>query len=88
VRCFLEKEVLARLKVGKGDTLYITETPQGVALTPYDPAFEEHNQRAAFLSAGLFLPLNGHRLTASEADATLAVFSLAAGDWSEADFAS
>lgn len=37
----LPKEVLARLKVGKGDTLYITETPEGVALTPYDPAFEE-----------------------------------------------
>lgn len=35
------KEVLAKLKVGKGDTLYVTETPGGVALTPYDPAFEE-----------------------------------------------
>jgi putative addiction module antidote len=37
----LPKEVLAKLKVGKGDTLYVTETPGGVALTPYDPAFEE-----------------------------------------------
>lgn len=50
--------------------------------------FVDGNKRAAFLSAGLFLALNGHRLTASQADATLAVFSLAAGDWSEADFAS
>lgn len=50
--------------------------------------FVDGNKRAAFLSAGLFLGLNGRRLTASQADATLAVFSLAAGDWSEADFAS
>ena len=37
----LPKEVLARLKVEKGDMLYITETPAGVALTPYDPSFED-----------------------------------------------
>ena len=37
----LPKELLARLKVDKGDALYITETPAGVALTPYDPSFEE-----------------------------------------------
>ena len=36
----LPKELLARLKVDKGDALYITETPTGVALTPYDPSFE------------------------------------------------
>ena len=36
----LPKEALARLKVSKGDTLYITETPDGDRLTPYDPAFE------------------------------------------------
>ncbi|HEY2925710.1 AbrB/MazE/SpoVT family DNA-binding domain-containing protein [Piscinibacter sp.] len=41
VGVILPKEVLARLKVEKGDTLYITETPGGVALTPYDPSFEE-----------------------------------------------
>ena len=37
----LPKELLTRLKVDKGDTLYITETPAGVALTAYDPNFEE-----------------------------------------------
>lgn len=37
----LPKEALARLKVAKGDTLYITETPDGYRLTPYSPAFEE-----------------------------------------------
>ena len=36
----LPKEALARLKVAKGDTLYITETPDGYRLTPYDPDFE------------------------------------------------
>ena len=36
----LPKEALARLKVSEGDTLYITETPDGYRLTPYDPAFE------------------------------------------------
>ena len=37
----LPKELLARLKVDKGDALYITDTPDGVALTAYDPKFEE-----------------------------------------------
>lgn len=40
VGVILPKEVLARLKVGKGDTLYVTETPDGLAVTPYDPTFE------------------------------------------------
>jgi putative addiction module antidote len=35
----LPKEVLARLKVGKGDTLYLTEAPEGYRITPYDPEF-------------------------------------------------
>lgn len=37
----LPKEVLARLKVTKGDTLHLSDTPTGIALTPYDPTFEE-----------------------------------------------
>jgi putative addiction module antidote len=41
VGVILPKEVLARLKLEKGDTVYITETPGGFALTPFDPAFEE-----------------------------------------------
>lgn len=41
VGVILPKEVLARLKVEKGDSLYVTETPGGVTLTPYDPSFEE-----------------------------------------------
>ena len=49
--------------------------------------FVDGNKRAAFLSVGLFLGLNGWRLTASQAEATLAEFALAGGDWEEAAFA-
>ncbi len=45
------------------------------------------NKRAAFLSAGLFLALNGFRLTASQVDATQAVLALAGSEISEEAFA-
>jgi putative addiction module antidote len=35
----LPKEMLSKLKVQKGDTLYVTETPEGLQLTPYDEHF-------------------------------------------------
>ena len=37
----LSKEMLTRLRVGKGDQLYFTETPDGVELTAYRPNFAE-----------------------------------------------
>ena len=37
VGVILPKELLAKLRVEKGDTIYVTETPDGLALTPYDP---------------------------------------------------
>jgi len=37
----LTKDVLARLKVQKGDTLYISDTRDGIELTPYDQEFAE-----------------------------------------------
>jgi putative addiction module antidote len=40
VGVILPKEVLARLKVEKGDVVYLTESPDGVRITPHDPAFE------------------------------------------------
>jgi putative addiction module antidote len=37
----LSKEILARLRVGRGDSLYLTEAPDGsFRLTPSDPDFE------------------------------------------------
>jgi putative addiction module antidote len=37
----LPKEVLAKLRVSKGDTLYVTETPDGILLTAYNAEFAE-----------------------------------------------
>jgi putative addiction module antidote len=37
----IPKEMLQRLKVAKGDTLFAIETPSGYLLTPYDPKIEE-----------------------------------------------
>jgi putative addiction module antidote len=41
VGLILPKEVLARLKLEKGDKVYLTDAPGGVTLTPHDPTFEE-----------------------------------------------
>jgi putative addiction module antidote len=37
----IPKEMLNRLKVGRGDTLFAIETPSGYLITPYDPDVEE-----------------------------------------------
>ena len=37
----LPKETLARMKLKAGDTVFVTETPDGVQLTPYDAIFEK-----------------------------------------------
>lgn len=37
----LPKELLARLRVEKGDELYALETPDGIRLTVYDPTLAE-----------------------------------------------
>ena len=42
----LPKEVLARLKVEKGDMLYLTEAPEGYRITPYNPDFERQMELA------------------------------------------
>jgi death-on-curing protein len=49
--------------------------------------FADGNKRAAFLALGLFLALNGWRLTADKADATRAIFALASREISEEDLA-
>jgi len=35
----LPKEILQRLRVDRGDTLYVIETARGIELTPYGPDF-------------------------------------------------
>lgn len=41
VGVILPKEVLARLKLVKGDSVFLTEVANGITLTPYDPDLEE-----------------------------------------------
>jgi putative addiction module antidote len=41
VGVILPKEALSRLRLEKGQTVFMTETPEGMVLTPYDPALEE-----------------------------------------------
>jgi putative addiction module antidote len=40
VGLILPKEVLARLKLEKGDTVFVTDAANGVMLTPYSTEFE------------------------------------------------
>lgn len=35
------KETLARLKLVKGDSVFMTDVPNGVMLSPYDPEMDE-----------------------------------------------
>lgn len=49
-------------------------------------AFVDGNKRVAFLAVGLFLALNGYRLRATQADATLTVLDVASGDMDETAF--
>ncbi len=41
VGVILPKDVLARLKLEKGDTVFVTDAANGVMLTPYDPSLDE-----------------------------------------------
>jgi death-on-curing protein len=58
----------------------------GVGLAKNHP-FVDGNKRAAFLAVGLFLMANGQRLHATQADATLTMLAVAAGELDEAGFA-
>jgi death on curing protein len=58
----------------------------GTGLAKNHP-FVDGNKRAALLSVGLFLALNGYRLHASQPDATLTMQALAAGEIDEPGFA-
>jgi putative addiction module antidote len=40
VGVILPKEALARFKLVKGDTVFLTESANGLNLTPYDPELE------------------------------------------------
>jgi putative addiction module antidote len=42
----LPKETLARLNLQRGDTLYLTEGPQGIRLVPFDEQFAAQMEAA------------------------------------------
>lgn len=46
VGVILPKEILSKLRVDKGDTLYVLETPGGIELTAYQPDFAEQMDAA------------------------------------------
>ena len=46
VGVILPKEVLARLKVAKGDVVYLTDSADGLRITPHDPTFEAQMKAA------------------------------------------
>jgi putative addiction module antidote len=52
VGVILPKEALARLKVDKGDSIFLTEEKDGFRVTPFDPEFERsmHSARKVMKS--------------------------------------
>lgn len=46
VGVILPREVLTKLRVSKGDLLYVREVPDGVTLTPYNPDFDRQMELA------------------------------------------
>jgi putative addiction module antidote len=42
----IPKEMLARMKVARGDKLHVVETPDGYLLTSYDPAWPRRSRPA------------------------------------------
>ncbi len=42
----LPKDALSKMKVGKGDVLHLTDSPEGFRITPYDPEFEHQMAQA------------------------------------------
>jgi putative addiction module antidote len=48
----LPKELLARLRVDKGDALHAIELPDGIKLTPFDPQLAEQIEVAEKVMRG------------------------------------
>ena len=42
----LPKEQLARLGLAEGDAVYVSETPEGLLISPYDPDFARQSEAA------------------------------------------
>jgi putative addiction module antidote len=42
----LPKEALARMNLDKGDSIWLSKSPDGFRLTPYDPEFADQMETA------------------------------------------
>ena len=80
------QNILAYADADKLPDAAVLAASYGVGIAKNHP-FIDGNKRAAFLSVGLFLYLNGLRLQASQAEATVTMLAVAAGDMSEEAFA-
>jgi len=45
-RGYFPEGINGKLRISKGDTLYVLETPNGFELTPYDPDFVQQMEAA------------------------------------------
>lgn len=46
VGAYFPQDVLTRLNLSEGDTVYLTESPDGYRMTPYSPDFEAQMEAA------------------------------------------
>jgi putative addiction module antidote len=42
----LPREIVERLRLAKGETVSVVETPQGIEITPFDPDFDQKLEAA------------------------------------------
>lgn len=85
---FLESDLASprnRFEYGETDVFELAAA-YAFALTSNHP-FVDGNKRVAFAAAGIFLELNGQRLTSSEVHAVSAVLALSRADLSDREFA-
>jgi death-on-curing protein len=66
--------------------VYALAAAYGVGLAKNHP-FVDGNKRTAFVAVELFIELNGHELTAGDADCVLTMLAVAAGQMDESTFA-
>jgi putative addiction module antidote len=45
----LPRDLLGKLQLDKGDSIFLVDTPEGMRITPYDPAFAEQMESARTL---------------------------------------
>lgn len=71
---------------GKKTDLATLAAAYGYGLARNHP-YRDGNKRIAFVAMAIFLGLNGHELTASDAEVVTVMLNLAAGDMTEAALA-